>query len=451
MIKKKNIQDITPKHRSIRDISIEDVGRDESTRRKIEKKLESKPLIKKAVRRSVALPEEESHHFDFNSEYVSHSHKPRWGMVIIWFAVILALLGCFVFISSFFHSTNIDLKIKETTTPVDLTVNMVRKVESGVLPFEIVSLSKEASEIVPANGEKEVSVKATGRVVIYNKNTVAQKLISQTRLEAPSGKIYRLTSTVTVAGAKKSGSTLIPGSLEVTATADAPGPSYNSGLVDLTIPGFKGTAKYETIYARSKTPFENGASGIVKVAEKEDLQKAQEKIKDDLSKQLLSSANQQIPNSFILLPNIYSIRYSSSTQETKDNLLMLKQKADFVGVLVDSKKISELLAKKAIPGYSGESILVSNLKDLSYSYASSSVSLGVNTNNLSISIKGDAHFVYGYDAEGLKADLAGISRESFATVIATYAGIEKGNSTIKPFWRSKFPTDLGKIIINEEK
>jgi hypothetical protein len=450
MSKKIQMSDITPprRHRSIQDISVEDVGRAVPETTKASKK---PAKTKSEVKKRVVLPENDEYVNNFQPTYIPIVHKPRWGMVGVWFLVILACIGCFILVSSFFHGAKVDIKIKEATAPIDLSVNMIRKSETGVFPFEIVSLSKEASEIVPANGEKEVSVKATGRVVIYNKNTVAQKLISQTRLEAPSGKIYKLGATVTIAGAKKSGTNLIPGSLEVTATAESAGPSYNSGLVDFTIPGFKGTAKYETIYARSKTPFENGASGIVKVAEKEDLQKAQEKIKDDLSNQLLSSANQQIPNSFILLPNIYSIRYSSSTQETKDNLLMLKQKADFVGVLVDSKKISELLAKKAIPGYSGESILVSNLKDLSYSYASSSASLGVNTNNLSISIKGDAHFVYGYDAEGLKADLAGISRESFATIIATYPGIEKGNSTIEPFWRSKFPTDLSKIIINEEK
>ena len=368
-------------------------------------------------------------------------------MVGVWLLVISAVVGCFIFVSSFFHSAVVDIKIKEITSDVDTSVNMTRKDEAGIIPFEIISLSKEVGELVPTKGEKQVSVKATGRVIIYNNNTTSQKLLAQTRLESSNGKIYRLTATVTVAGVKKG----VPGSLEVTATADAPGVEYNSDLTDLTFPGFKGTAKYQTVYARSKTSFANGLLGMVKVAEDEDILKAQSLVKDSLDKQLLSGANQQIPSSFVLLPDVHSIHYSSSTQETKDSTLTLKQKADFVGVLVDSKKLSAFLAKKAIPGYAGEDIIVDNIKDLSFEYSASSTNLNVNTNTLSLKIKGKPHFIYGYNADKLKADLAGISRETFATVIATYGAIEKGNSKIEPFWRSRFPTELNKITINEEK
>lgn len=448
MKKTVSIQDITPstKHRSIQDISMADVGREDSVIKKVGVKAEKKTVIKQNISKKVVLPEEENH-FDFRSEYISHANKPRWGMVGIWLLVIVAVVGGFIFASSFFHSALVDIKIKEVTADVDTSVNIDRKDASGILPFEIVSLNKEVGESVPTKGEKQVSTKSTGKVIIYNKNTTAQKLLSQTRLEASNGKIYRLTTTVTVAGTKKS----IPGSLEITVTADAPGEDYNSDLTDLTFPGFKGTAKYQSIYARSKTPFVGGLLGTVKVADEADLSKAQSSVKESLEKQLLAGANQQIPDSFVLLPNIYSIHYSSSTEETKDGILTLRQKADLVGVLVNSKKLSAFLAKKAIPGYTGEDITVVNIKDLSFEYATSSAGLNVNTNTLSLRIKGKPHFIYGYDAEKLKSDLAGISKESFATVIATYGAIEKGNSKIEPFWRSRFPTDLTKITINEEK
>jgi len=54
-----------------------------------------------------------------------------------------------------------------------------------------------------------------------------------------------------------------------------------------------------------------------------------------------------------------------------------------------------------------------------------------------------------YDQEKLKSDLAGMSRDSFPTVLATYVGIEKGNAEIKPFWRNHFPSDVNKISINQ--
>ena len=442
MPKKVPMSDILPSehHRSIQDISMADVGRDDSEDKKTKKRKSTKKIDISDLEENVA-------HANFHPEYITHSHKPRWGMVGMWFVGIIAFIGLFIFASSFLHSAKIDIKIKEVSADVDTDVTLQRKDNSGVLPFEIVSLSKELSEVVPAKGEKQVSEKAAGRVVIYNKNTTAQKLLSQTRLESPSGKVYRLSKTLTVPGAKKS----VPGSIESSVVADAPGSDYNSDLVDLTFPGFKDTSKYQTVYAMSRTPFTGGALGTIKVADDNDLAIASEKIKGDLSKQLLNSIDQQLPNSFILLPNIYVINYSTSTQETNGDILNLKQKSDIVGVLVDSKKLSSYLAKSAIPGYSGEDIDVNNIKDLSFSFATGTSPLNINTNTVSLKITGKPHFVYGYSPDQLKADLAGISRESFATVIATYPGIEKGNSKIEPFWRSKFPTDLGKITINEER
>ena len=448
MNKKNSMQDIRPRQhrRSIQDISIADVGREELHG----KKTKSKKVIR--IETDEYTPINLKDNFVPPAEYFSHSHnKPRWGMVTVWFFAIIILFGAGVFVSSFFHSAKVDIKIKEAVAEVNTTLNLSKKDTSNNVPFEIMSLSKEVSEAVPTNGEKQVSNKAMGRVVIYNKNTSSQKLIAQTRLQAPNGKIYRLDTTVTIAGAKKSGASLVPGSLEVNAVADSAGPEYNSSLVDLTFPAFKDTAKYKTVYAMSKTPFVGGSSGLVKIAKKEDLDSVGVKIKNELQKQLLSNLDQQVPDSFVLLPNIYNINFATTTQETKDNALLLKQKAEMVGVLVDSKKLSNFLAKNSVPGYSGEDIFVDNLKELTYEYSTSTLNLNVNTNNLTLKISGKPHFVYGYDGQKLKSDLVGISRDSFASIIATYPGIERGNSTIEPFWRSKFPTDLAKITINEEK
>lgn len=448
LTKKNSIQDITPQHhRSIQDISMADVGREDSSKHSTKKAISSKGTSHKRVEIDSNTPTaSRGDYFNLNSRNSLYVNKPRFLVVGLLFFGILSLIASFVFVFSFFHSAIIYLNAKELIQNIDNTLAMDRADNSSGLPFEIVSLSDEAREFVPSNGEKTVSTKSTGKVLIYNKNTTAQKLVAQTRFETQSGKIYRLTTSVVVPPAKKT----LPGSIEANIVADAPGPEYNSSLVDLTLPGFKGTAKYESIYARSKTPFSGGESGVVKVADEEGLLKARSSVKESLDKQLLNSASQQIPDSFLLLPNLYVVHYASSTQETKDNVLTLKQSADFVGVLVDVKKISMYLAKKTISGYSGEDVLIDNLKDLEFNFATSTYKLGINTNNISVKIKGKAHFVYQYNADSLKADLAGVSRESFATIIATYPGIEKGNSTIKPFWRTKFPTELDKIIINEE-
>lgn len=242
----------------------------------------------------------------------------------------------------------------------------------------------------------------------------------------------------------------MPGSIEVSVSADAPGQDYNTALTDFTIPGFKGTAKYQAIYGRSKTPFIGGMLGTVKVADPQDISKAGDALKEDLKKQLLESVNQQKPEAFILFADLYSIQYASTTEESKDDSVILKQKADFVGVLVNSQTLSNFLASKSIRGYSGEDVSVSNLSELITKPSVDPSSLKADTTQLSIDVTGKPHFVYIYDMAKMKKDLSGMARESFPTILATYPGIEKGDVKIGPFWRTTFPEDVSKITINEE-
>ena len=233
--------------------------------------------------------------------------------------------------------------------------------------------------------------------------------------------------------------------------ADAPGADYNSDLSDFTLPGFKGTAKYDTVYARSKTPISGGMLGTIKIADPKDVVATQDTLKENLKQQLLESINQQKPDSFMLFADLYSIHYASSTQETKDDSVLVKQKADIVGVLVNSKTLATFLAPQIIRGYSNEDLYISNLNELKFTPSIATSTLTADTAQLSLEIDGKPHFVYTYDSSKLKADLVGVSRDSFPTVLTTYPGLEKGSVEIKPFWRSQFPGDSSKIIINEEK
>lgn len=447
---KKTMQDITPPHRrSIRDIPLSH---------------QETEVVKKSSRKKVVEPVDDVvvegglmtdgygnivDTEDYHRSYTSPNFN--WGKIGAWIFVIALCIGGFLFGSSFFHSAIVEVKVKEVDAQISSDIKMSRTANSGVLPFEIVSLNKEASQTIPAQGEKQVSVKASGKVVIYNKNTVAQKLLAQTRLESLNGKIYRTANTVTIPASKKSGTSVIPGSIEVKVVADAPGADYNSDLTDFTLPGFKGTAKYETVYARSKTPISDGASGTVKVADPNNVVKAQDTLKQTLQQQLLESVNQQKPDSFILFANLYSIRYASSTQESKGDSVLIKQKADMVGVLVNSKTLASFLAPQIIRGYSGEELYISNLNELTFTPSIATSTLNADTAQLSVKIEGKPHFIYIYDSAKLSKDLVGMSRESFPTVLATYPGLEKGSVAIKPFWKTRFPTDFNKIIINEEK
>ncbi|MEI6479951.1 MAG: hypothetical protein WCO12_00295 [bacterium] len=449
MNKKTSMQDIKPAHRrSIRDIPLghEELATETKSRKKKIKQPEPEEFFVESSETILNLEDDGG----FNVDYLDKESRPlSWVKITMWVVLIGLIIGGGFFASSFFNSAVVEVNAKEVTSKIDSEIKLSKNAAQGTLPFETVNLAREVSQTIPAQGEKSVQEKATGRVVVYNKNLTSQKLLSQTRLESPSGKVYRTVATIVVPAGKKSGSTVNPGSIEVNVVADTFGSEYNSDLTDFTLPGFKGSPKFQAVYARSKTIISGGALGTIKVADPKEAAQAEKQLRDSLKDQLITSVNQQKPETFVLLGDLYSINFASSTQETKDDMVVVKQKADFVGVLVNSQKFSSFLAAQLIHGYSNEDIQITNLKDLSFTPTSATSTLSSDISQFSVKVSGKPHFVYMYDQEKLKSDLAGMSRDSFPTVLATYVGIEKGNAEIKPFWRNHFPSDVNKISINQ--
>src|SRR3989344_6062534 len=102
-------------------------------------------------------------------------------------------------------------------------------------------ISGEESKVVQDTKTKDVIEKAKGTVLIYNNfSSVPQRLDIDTRLEGSNGKIYKTVKKIVVPGMRSSA----PGSVEVGIYAAAGGEEYNSGPLDFTIFGFKGTPKY---------------------------------------------------------------------------------------------------------------------------------------------------------------------------------------------------------------
>lgn len=150
---------------------------------------------------------------------------------------------------------------------------------------------KIRSRIVEKEGEENLSFSATGisdsagqkskgSLVIYNEySSSPQPLVATTRFETEDGKIFRLVKGVSVPGTVSVGGKQNPGAIEVEVVADIPGDAHNVGPSSFKIPGFKGTDKYDKIYAKStKTMIGGGLSGdMVKIVNQSDIDAAKEK------------------------------------------------------------------------------------------------------------------------------------------------------------------------------
>ena len=179
--------------------------------------------------------------------------------------ISVILLSAF-FWMSYFGTARVIITPRQEVISVSGVFTAVRGQNDGAkLAFETMTVSKEVSEEIPANVEREVAERAEGAIIVYNAYSAApQRLIKNTRFTTEDGKIFRAKDSVVVPGTTIENGKVIPGSVEALVVADEPGEAYNMGLSDFTIPGFKGDPRYDKFYARGKTEMTGGFSGTKK-------------------------------------------------------------------------------------------------------------------------------------------------------------------------------------------
>ncbi|MEK7118245.1 MAG: hypothetical protein AAB869_01415, partial [Patescibacteria group bacterium] len=207
-----------------------------------------------------------------------------------WLVGVAASLIAGVLLLNFFANASVMIVPKHETLPMDEKFSAFKNGTSSDLYYATMSTTTSLSLEVPATGEKAVTAKASGKIVVYNKQTVAQRLIKNTRFQTPDGRIYRINDSITVPKTTVTGGKSAPGSLEVTVYADEAGPRYNSDPVDFTLPGLKDSPLFTKVYARSNGSIAGGASGTVKTVSDRDLKQAGEDLRVQLETKLRSKA-----------------------------------------------------------------------------------------------------------------------------------------------------------------
>ncbi len=147
------------------------------------------------------------------------------------------------------------------------------------LPAIEVSANKTVSASFESSGKKFLQERARGTVLLYNAfSSAPQALVANTRLQDPSGKIFRLRSSVTVPGAQVSEGKIVPTFISGGVVAEEPGEAFNIEPTEFRIPGFRGTPKYQAFSAKSEEAFIGGFVGEARIVEPEDLRRASEEL-----------------------------------------------------------------------------------------------------------------------------------------------------------------------------
>ncbi|MES2315302.1 MAG: hypothetical protein V4486_01045 [Patescibacteria group bacterium] len=405
--------------------------------KKIEKKVEEQawpPTVINKVSRRVDLSSEESR------------KKPRYS---IWLVAGVAIIFLFFAVSFLLAQATITInpKFKDITLNQNFTGTKDVATGSGV-SFDLISLSGEESQTIEGGEVKDVSIKATGTVVIYNNySSATQRLDIDTRLEGSNGKLYKTQKAVVVPGLK--GKT--PGSVEVGIYATGAGPDYNSSPIDFQIFGFKGTPKYSKFYARSKGDITGGFIGKQSVVTDSKKATVFNDMRATLEAKLLRKATDLIPPGFILFQGASVLNVDSQNFDAagSGDQVPVTLKGTLIGFLLDEKELTKKIVSTSMPDYDGSDVFISNIKDLTFSLLSKDSATN-DINNISFNLSGNPKVVYKLDEAKLLGEVAGKSKKEFYQTLAQYPNVISADVLLRPFWKRSFPSKQSdiKIVIN---
>lgn len=369
----------------------------------------------------------------------------------IWYVAAFAIVILVIALTYVFASAEVVVTPRQGT--VELTGPLVAdKISRTGLTFQMMVVEDVASAEVASSGETYVEKKATGTVRLFNNNPTAQKLLIDTRLTSPEGKIYKTKTATTIPGNKIVSGKSVPGTVDVGLYADEAGDSYNLAKdVDLKILGFKGGPKYTTVYGETLTEISGGFKGQSSNISDEDLKSKTEILKDDLIKSLSEKARAQLPENFVFYEKSSMVNFDKPVIETATDgaTATVKIKGTMNAVIFKESELTKALVSGVVSDEDREKVQVSNIRDLNIELdPATAIGDPTTMESIKISINDKINVVWGIDEEGLKNTLAGIRRKEFESKMIQFKNIDKAELDLKPFWKNRLPekTQAIKII-----
>jgi len=375
---------------------------------------------------------------------------PRY---MLWFVAFICLVFLFFAFSYMFSSASVTINPKVENIVIDENLSASKDSSASPVSFDLVVISGEESQNIRTDNKEDVSIPATGTVIIYNTfSTKSQTLLIDTRLEGSNGKIYKTNKRVIVPGMSSDNQ---PGKVEVGIYGDSPGKEYNSTPLDFKIFGFKGTPKYEKFYARSKGDITGGTTGSFYSITTEQKDQALVYLKNTLRDKLLKKVSEQIPKGFVLFDEAISLDINDqNVQSFSDtSLVPVTVKGTLYGLLFNETKLTKKIAEDILTNYDDSDVYITNIKNLTLTIANKENLIFSDVKNIDFTLKGSTKIVWRFDVEKFSKELLGKKKKDFNSIISKYPNVVSSNLALKPFWRMSLPDKLDKIkvIVNYPK
>ncbi len=315
-----------------------------------------------------------------------------------------------------------------------------------VVPGEKFTEKKNIQLLFPASGKKQVSEKATGVITVFNAHSSEpQGLVKSTRFVAPNGKIYRLTESITVPGAKIEDGKIVPSSIDVKVIADKAGSDYNSGPISkFTIPGISGTPKAETFYGVSTGAMIGGFVGQVAYPSSADLKEAEAAIAETLRSSMHELVHAQLPSDFKVVEGAETFKLISTkidSQASTEGKFALFSEGELSLMAFREKDVVAMLSDRIKTESGGVDFLV---KQYSAVYEKGAFDA---KGRFSVPISYEAELARTIDLAAVKSKIRGRGESELRSLIFSLPGLESAKISLWPFWVRRVPQDDDKIRI----
>jgi len=387
------------------------------------------------------------------SEMNGDDNKRKGSRYGLWFVAVIALVFFVFAVSSLFTKARVVVNPKIQDMVLNQTFSAVKDSNiSRVLSFNLISLSGEEEKIVNTGEEKDYSQKAKGTIMLYNNfSDTSQKLVIDTRLEGSNGKIYKTEKAVIIPGIKDNK----PGSIEIDIYANEPGEDYNTSPIDFKILGFKGSAKYEKFYGRSKGDISGGLVGKLRLVGEEDKAKAIEELNMTLQDKLFKKATIELPEGYILFKDAVIFKIDDESGGVASALnqdeVSVKIKGTLYGFLFEEKNLTNKIVETIIPKYDGSEVYIPKIKDFVIAISKEGTLFSfADIKNINFNLSGVSQIVWNTDEDKLKSVLVDKPKKDFEHILSQYPNIDFASLVLRPIWRRDMPSDMKdiKIIVN---
>lgn len=373
----------------------------------------------------------------------------------IWYVAALVLLILFFALTFVFSGATVFVTPRTGTVELSGPI-LAEKQSTDGLSFEMSVLEGEKSISVTAGEKTYVEKKAVGRVRLFNNNPAVQKLLIDTRLESSDGYIYKTKIATAIPAQKTENGKKVPGYVDVDVYADEPGDVYNIEKdSSLKVVGFRGSPKYETVYAKTLTAISGGFKGESYEVGEETLTAKTQELKESLTSELVANAIAELPKDFIMydslvLPEFEDVVISEGESEGEAKISV---KGKLNAVIFKESELTKALVEKVITNTEENKVSIINLRDLNLMLEEGfSVSNPQTITDLKVIIEDKIQVRWDVNEEEVKEHLAGIKKRDFQNKMLEFKNIDKAELSLKPFWKSSLPEKVNSIkIVNTSK